>query len=122
MNTTLRQEIADTLQAALGNTSSVVSITPAASSSFSSTARLVLQNGDLLFAKYSSNPSPAFQCEYDALHLLHDTRTLRVPEPVCSSEHCIITRWIEFGGKAADWQEKFGYGLALLHQARQSSR
>ncbi len=122
MNSTLRQQITDALQAALGNTSSITSITAAAGSSFSSTAKLVLQDGDFLFAKYSSNLSPAFQCEYAALHLLHDTRTLRVPEPVCSSDQFIITRWIEFGSKAADWQEKFGHGLASMHQARQSAR
>jgi fructosamine-3-kinase len=82
-----------------------------------------LQNGELLFVKYSSNPLPGiFQREFEALRLLYDTQTLQVPEPVCWGNEFIVTRWIEFGRKALNWHEAFGHSLALLHQARQSSR
>jgi protein-ribulosamine 3-kinase len=123
MNPTLRQHITAALQAIYGNDLHIAAIAPAAGSSFSSTARLTLQNGELLFVKYASRPLPgSFAREYEALRLLCDTRTLQVPEPICSSNEFIVTRWIEFGSKTQDWHETFGRGLALLHQAQQSSR
>jgi fructosamine-3-kinase len=123
MNPALRHEITAALQHAFGNGLHIVSITPAAGSSFSSTARVTLQNCDALFAKYAVNPPHGiFHREYEALRFLHGTQTLRVPEPVCSGDEFIVTRWIQFGSRAPDWQEAFGRGLALLHLARQSSR
>jgi fructosamine-3-kinase len=123
MNPALRQAITEALQAIHGRALRIVLILPAADSSFSSTASITLQNGDVLFAKYAANPPPGiFHREYEALRLLHDTQTLQVPEPVCSGDEFIVTRWIRFGSKSPDWQTAFGYGLALMHLARQSSR
>ena len=123
MNPALRQEITEALQAIYGSKMRVTSVTPAAGSIFSSTAKLTLQSGASLFVKYAANPSPdIYQRECEALRLLYDTQTLQVPEPLCSGNEFIVTRWLEFGSKAADWHEAFGHGLALLHRARQSSR
>jgi len=122
MNPALREQLTNALHAVCNDAPRIVSIAPAAGSSFSSTAKITLQNGGSLFAKYGADPSPVFQREYEALHLLHGTRTLQVPEPICSGDRFIVTRWIEFGSRAASWPEQFGHGLALLHRARQSSR
>jgi fructosamine-3-kinase len=123
MKSTLHQEITETLQTIYGNDLRIAGVTPTGGSSFSSTAKLTLQSSELLFVKYASHPPPGiFQRECEALHLLFDTQTLQVPEPVCSGHEFIVTCWIEFGSKAPDWHEAFGHGLALLHRARQSSR
>lgn len=123
MNAAIRQQITDALQASLGADGRIAEVAPAAGSSFSHTARLTLQSGELLFVKYASSPLPGiFQREYEALRLLYATRTVQVPKPVCSGGTFIATAWIAFGSKAPDWHEALGRGLALLHRARQSSR
>jgi fructosamine-3-kinase len=62
-----------------------------------------------------------FEAEYDGLKAMHNSHTLRVPQPLCcgvaSGQAYIVMEWLDLAGKGAEqsWQ-RMGEQLAAMHQ------
>ncbi len=66
-----------------------------------------------------------FEAEYDGLQAMYDSRTIRVPQPLCcgvaEGVSYIVMEWIALGGQGDDhaWQQ-MGEQLAAMHQTTSS--
>jgi fructosamine-3-kinase len=66
-----------------------------------------------------------FEAEYDGLKAMHNSHTLKVPQPLCcgvangqaSGQAYIVMEWLDLAGKGAEtsWQ-RMGEQLAAMHQ------
>jgi len=61
-----------------------------------------------------------FESEAKALEILKKTKTISVPEVICTGDHeafaFIVLEFIESGSPSADYWEKAGIQLAMLHK------
>lgn len=61
-----------------------------------------------------------FEAEALGLREIHQTRTIRVPQPICwgtaDGSSYLVLEWIELGGGDAQAWEKMGQQLAALHR------
>jgi len=84
---------------------------------------VALEDGRDYFVKTHAQAGayPGMFCaEYEALSLLLNTGTVRVPRPVTVDEDFIVLEVFSHGNRKPDWPELLGRQLALLH--RQTSR
>ena len=81
-------------------------------------ARVALQDGNVVFAKWSRGPAPVdmFEREAHGLALLAGSRTVRVPAVIALDEAILILEWLEPGTpRTRDWMH-FGGSLARMHR------
>ena len=86
---------------------------------------LQLQDGRQFFLKTHANASNLknmFALEFEALQLLASAKSIRVPEALACDDDFILMEAFSASTKPADWAEKMGHELALLHLAMRKKR
>ena len=80
-------------------------------------ARVALQDGSIVFAKWSSNPpADMFEQEASGLERIGGSGTVRVPARIALDEGMLILEWLEPGPvRTHDWTQ-FGVALARMHR------
>jgi fructosamine-3-kinase len=86
--------------------------------------RLEGTTGEIYFAKANSPEFlPLFEAESEALAELAATKTVRVPEPICSGiaggRSFLVLEYLEIGSSGANSQRQLGEALARLHLIEQ---
>lgn len=86
---------------------------------------ITLEDGRQYFLKMhqrAKNLPGLFKGEFEALKLIADSNSIRVPVAVAYDDEFIIMECFQPGSPADDWQEVMGRQLAQLHQATQQER
>jgi fructosamine-3-kinase len=112
----------DKLTALLGT--QVVLSQAAAGGDINQTHLVDLADGRRVFVKTHTAPLPGmYPCEARGLAWLTETRALRVPEVLASSDRdalgpsCLVLEYIAPGRRGAGFDDALGQGLATLHRA-----
>lgn len=115
------EQIAETISQSLGQSVRIINQRPLSGGSINQVSCIGLDNGSeyLLKTQTGTIAENTFQMEHDALLLLAESQTIRVPAPLVFSDTFLIMEFIQQGVKAADWQAQLGRNLALLHQQTQ---
>jgi len=84
-------------------------------------AQRIEGNGRRFFVKLNDAASLAmFEAEAAGLQEIHDSGTLRIPQPVCwgktSSTAWLVLEYLEMGRVSTRGAEAFGAGLAAMHR------
>jgi len=78
--------------------------------------------GEQLFVKYhSAPPGGMFAREADGLEALRAVGALRVPEVVAVGDDFLVMEWIGGRGRAHDFDQRLGQGLAAIHSSTLSA-
>jgi fructosamine-3-kinase len=104
------------LERALGK--EVVRVVPIAGGDVNDAFRLELAEGPPLFVKTrAAAPPEMYQREAEGLQWLREADALRIPAVVLASAECLVLEWVAASGRARDFDERLGRGLAHLHRA-----
>jgi len=86
---------------------------------------VTLEDGREYFLKLNSGTAQTpgfFEAEFEALSLLAEPGSIRVPQPLAFDDEFIVIEAFREGVPAADWQERMGRQLAELHMATRCER
>lgn len=124
LSTELRKELETRLGGISGTTVSIVAVDPVSGGDTARSWLLTSSAGEKYFLKTHDNPPATdfFRVEFNALQRLAEPEAIRVPQALAWSEHWLVIEALVLGPPGADWQERMGRSLALLHQRTQSSR
>jgi fructosamine-3-kinase len=116
----VNEALARSLAAAL--VERVVALRPLAGGDINDAYRVDLAGGRRLFVKTGgSAPRGMYAAERRGLGWIGAAAALRVPRCIAVGDdgepRFLVLEWIEPGRRAADFEEQFGRGLALLHRA-----
>lgn len=116
----MSEALAQALAAALAER--VAALRPVAGGDINDAYRVDLGSGQRLFVKTGRNLPPGmYVAERRGLEWIGAAAALRVPGCIAveddSEPRFLVLEWIEPGRRAADFDERFGRGLALLHRA-----
>lgn len=123
MNSTLPTSLPQALQQLYREPRQIVNAEPLGGTSLHRTWRIDLDNGERLFLKAMlRGTSDTFRCEYEGLELLRGAKALRLPQPLYYDQQMLLTEYLDFGRRGADWEEQLGRGLAELQRASAQKR
>ncbi len=119
-----QQAVEHQLKQVFGQNTQIESVTPVSGGDINEALCLRLNDHRKVFMKYNRSPLPKlFQCEAEALQLLADTDTIKIPQVIAVSEShedhpsYLLLEWIKADQDvAASSQLEFGRQLAKLHQ------
>lgn len=120
-----REELLKTISQSAGQWPEIHALRPLGGGCINEAYEIVATTGRY-FLKYNPQPLPhLFEREAEGLKALGQAGALVVPEPLMASggwdgvPHYLLTTFIETGRQPADFHERFGRGLALMHQRAQ---
>ena len=122
---TLQRDIEAAITRATGEAAEVAAFRAVSGGCINNSQLVTLKDGRVYFIKsHAEGPKypGMFAAEHRCLSLMAETGSLRVPRPVASDTRFIVTEAFREGGKASDWHERLGRGLAEMHLKSRTGR
>ncbi len=116
----LTQHLSHLLLEQFNRTVTIQSQQPVSGGDINQTFRLITNAGSFFLKVNHSSMNDMFQKEFEGLYLLHQTNTIKIPQPFIhgsfEDQIFLVTEFIQKGNPPNNFWQTFAHQLATLHQ------